>query len=154
MNENAVDQVHFRYVHGTKTIPETEVEVDGHVLACRSRMKMETPRGVIMGGIDTTDHGPAFQTVRLSGIVDTLMMNTSLPIDADTTDVCFAYTVRKGEGAEGVGAAIIRDLEKQMEEDIPIWEAKKYYERPLLCDGDGPLPVYRRWMRQFFSEAS
>jgi hypothetical protein len=52
-----------------------------------------------------------------------------------------------------VGAAIIRDLEKQMGEDIPIWENKKYYAQPMLCDGDGPFGVYRRWMRQFFDEA-
>ena len=82
------------------------------------------------------------------------MMNTSLPIDEETTDVSFAYTVNRANGADaehGVGAAIIRDLEKQMGEDIPIWERKRYYAKPLLCDGDGPLPVYRRWMRQFFS---
>jgi phenylpropionate dioxygenase-like ring-hydroxylating dioxygenase large terminal subunit len=153
MNENAVDQIHFRYVHGTHTAPRTEVEVDGPVLRCRSRMKLGTPRGEVDGGIDTTDHGPAFQTVHLTGIVETWMLNTATPIDAETTDVSFAYTVntRAGAGAaRGVGAAIIRDLEKQMGEDIVIWEHKKYWDKPLLCDGDGPIPVYRRWMRQFF----
>ena len=50
MNENAVDQVHFRYVHGAKTVPQTEVEVDGHILRCRSRMKLGTPDGVVQGG--------------------------------------------------------------------------------------------------------
>ena len=54
--------------------------------------------------------------------------------------------------ARGVGAAIIRDLEKQMNEDIPIWEHKKYFDKPLLCDGDGKFGIYRKWMRQFFSE--
>jgi hypothetical protein len=93
--------------------------------------------------------------VRLGGIIDTLMVNTAVPIDADTTDVSFAYTVcAKGgaEAARGVGAAIIRDLERQMSQDIPIWENKAYWERPALCDGDGPIALYRRWMRQFFDE--
>lgn len=155
MNENAVDQAHFKYVHGTHTIPETDVEMDGHVLRCCSRMKMGTPRGEIEGGIDTTDHGPAFQTVRVTGAVDTLMMNTATPIDEDTTDVSFAYSVCTRGGAEaarGVGAARIRDLEHQMSQDIPIWENKAYWERPILCDGDGAFATYRRWMRQFFSE--
>jgi len=155
MNENAVDLVHFRYVHGTKSLPESEVEMDGHVLRCRNRMKLGTPRGVVDGGLDTTDYGPGLQTVHLHGIVETLMVNTSTPIDEETTDTSFAYTVDT-EGDEkkalGVGAAIIRDLEKQMAEDIPIWENKKYYTRPLLCDGDGRFNVYRRWMRQFFSD--
>jgi hypothetical protein len=83
------------------------------------------------------------------------MVNTSTPIDGETTDVSFAYTVNTAgdeKKARGVGDAIIRDLEKQMSEDIPIWENKKYYAQPMLCDGDGPFGLYRRWMRQFFDE--
>ncbi len=77
------------------------------------------------------------------------------PIDEETTDSSFAYSVNTSgdaQKARGVGDAIIRDLEKQMSEDIPIWENKKYYTKPMLCDGDGKFNVYRRWMRQFFSE--
>ena len=51
----------------------------------------------------------------------------------------------------GVAAALIRDIVKQMSEDIPIWENKKFQERPVLCDGDGPIAEFRRWMRQFYS---
>ena len=157
MNENAVDQVHFRYVHGTHTVPRTEVEMEGPVLRCRSRMKMGTPRGEIDGGIDTTDWGPGFQTVRVTGIAETLMVNTATPIDDEYTDVSFAYSVKQAAGTSsqhGVGAALIKDLEKQMAQDIVIWENKKYFEKPLLCDGDGAFPVYRRWMRQFFGEGA
>ncbi|MDJ0866041.1 MAG: Rieske 2Fe-2S domain-containing protein [Myxococcota bacterium] len=157
MNENAVDQVHFRFVHGTHTIPNSEAEQDGHILRCRSRMKMGTPQGEVDGGIDTTDYGPALQVVNVTGICETLMLNTATPIDAETTDVSFAYSVHLVDGHSphhGVGAAIIKDLEKQMAQDIPIWENKKYFERPLLCDGDGKFGVYRRWMAQFFSEHS
>lgn len=94
--------------------------------------------------------------VRVTGIAETVMMNTATPVDADSTDVSFAYSVRTSEGdaRAGVGAALIRDLEKQMEQEIPIWEHKRHHPRPVLCDGDGPLGLYRRWMRQFFSEHS
>jgi nitrite reductase/ring-hydroxylating ferredoxin subunit len=155
MNENSVDRVHFVYVHGTKSLPKSQVELDGHILRCSNRTKLGTPRGTVEGGIDTTDFGPGFQTVHLTGIVETLMVNTSTPIDEELTDTSFAYTVNTAgdpEKARGVGAAIIKDLEKQMSEDIPIWENKKYFSRPLLCDGDGDFGVYRRWMRQFFQE--
>ena len=80
---------------------------------------------------------------------------TQQPIDEETTDSSFAYTVNTSgdeQKARGVGEAIVRDLEKQMGEDIIIWENKKYYTKPMLCDGDGKFNVYRRWMRQFFSE--
>jgi nitrite reductase/ring-hydroxylating ferredoxin subunit len=155
MNENCVDRVHFKYVHGAHTIPESEIEVRGHVFAVRNRMKLGTPKGEVDGGLDTTDYGPALQVVRLSGIVDTIMFNTATPIDEETTDVSFAYTVSTAGGAEaarGVGAAIIRDLEKQMAQDIPIWENKTYWDRPVLAEGDGGFNTYRKWYRQFFSE--
>ena len=66
----------------------------------------------------------------------------------------FAYTTKLAgsDAARSLGAALIRDLEKQMEQDIVIWEHKTYWPRPLLCDGDGEIGTYRRWMRQFFSE--
>ena len=152
MNENAVDQVHFKYVHGAHTIPETDVEIDGHILRCVSRMKLGTPQGEVDGGIDTTDYGPGLQTVDLSGISPALMVNTVTPIDEDHSDVCFSYTIKIVDGetaARGVGAALIRDLEKQMNQDIPIWENKKYFAKPMLCDGDGRIGVYRKWFRQF-----
>jgi len=69
--------------------------------------------------------------------------------------VSFAYSIRRMRDAEatrGVGAAMIRDLEHQMEQDIVIWENKRFWERPMLCDGDGAFGVYRRWMRQFFGD--
>ena len=155
MNENAVDRAHFQFVHGTKSMPEGSVELEGHVLRCRNPVKLGTPRGVVEGSIDTTDYGPGLQVVHLQGIVETIMVNTSTPVDEETSDTSFAYTVNTAgdeETARGVGAAIIKDLEKQMNEDIPIWENKKYFKQPLLCDGDGKFGVYRKWMRQFFSE--
>jgi nitrite reductase/ring-hydroxylating ferredoxin subunit len=155
MNENAVDRVHFQFVHGTRGIPEGTVEMEGHVLRCHNPAKLATPRGVVEGAIDTTDYGPGLQVVHLTGIVETIMVNTSTPIDDETTDTSFAYTVNTAgdeKKARGVGAAIIRDLEKQMNEDIPIWEHKAYLSQPALCDGDGKFGVYRKWMRQFFSQ--
>ena len=125
------------------------------MLRCRNPVKLGTPRGVVDGAIDTTDYGPGLQVVRLTGIVETIMVNTSTPIDDETTDTSFAYTVNtEGDPAtvRGVGAAIIRDLEKQFDEDRAIWENKKYYARPMLCDGDGKFGVYRRWMSQFFGQ--
>lgn len=153
MNENAVDQAHFVYVHGTHTQPRTQAQIDGHILRCRSRMKMGTPRGEIEGGIDTDDHGPGFQVVHVHGAIECVMMNTATPVDEQYTDVSFAYSVDTSGGADaarGVGAAIIRDLEKQMAQDIVIWEHKAYRDRPVLCDGDGEFGTYRKWFRQFF----
>jgi 3-ketosteroid 9alpha-monooxygenase subunit A len=152
MNENCVDQAHFRYVHGTLSMPRTTAEIDGPVLRTESRMLQKSPQGDVEGCLVTRDHGPGFQTVELTGILDSLMMNTCTPIDEEHTDVSFSYTVRAAgdPGKERLAQALVRDLVQQFENDRPIWENKAYWERPRLCDGDGPLGVYRKWMRQFF----
>ncbi|HEX4462497.1 MAG TPA: (2Fe-2S)-binding protein, partial [Polyangia bacterium] len=43
------------------------------------------------------------------------------------------------------------DVSRQLEQDIPIWEHKTYLEPPALCDGDGPVGLFRKWSRQFYS---
>jgi hypothetical protein len=57
------------------------------------------------------------------------MLNDATPIDAENSDVSFAYAVRQIPGGKGVGAARIRDLEHQFEQDRAIWENKAYWER-------------------------
>lgn len=37
-------------------------------------------------------------------------------------------------------------------QDFPIWENKRYVERPALAVGDGPIGLYRRWARQFYEK--
>lgn len=50
----------------------------------------------------------------------------------------------------GEVAAVIQEVVRQMNQDIPIWEHKRYLPKPMLCDGDGPIPEYRRWASQFY----
>ena len=151
MNENCVDQAHFKFVHGTLSIPPTEAKTEGHVHRTESHFRMRIPGGEGDATLVTLDHGPGFQIVRISGLIDTLLMNTATPIDEERSDVRFSYSVkvdgdtRKAHLAE----AVIKDLKQQFENDIPIWENKAYHERPVLCEGDGPLANYRAWYSQF-----
>ena len=52
----------------------------------------------------------------------------------------------------GVGAAIIADINKQVNEDIPVWENKKYAYKPVLCDKDGPIAKFRRHFATFYTD--
>lgn len=151
MNENSVDQAHFRFIHGTLTIPPTTARIEGHVHIAESVFTMKVPGGEGQTKLVTLDYGPGMQLVRMTGLIDTLMINTSTPIDAENTDVSFAYTVRT-EGdtrKQHLADAIVKDLKEQFEHDRPIWEHKAHWTRPVLCDGDGPIATYRKWYAQF-----
>ncbi len=151
MNENCVDQAHFLFIHETLTIPPTTARIDGHVHTAESLFTMRAPGGEVEANLTTIDHGPGLQLVRMDGLIDTLMINTSTPIDEEWTDVSFAYSVKAANDPEkeGLARAIVKDLKQQFEHDRPIWENKAHWERPVLCEGDGPISTYRKWYSQF-----
>ena len=109
--------------------------------------------GLMVSSVTTMMHGVRgfFRFAHIDGLIPTLMVNTATPIDAEYTDVRFAYTVKTGGDARKarLAAAIIADLKRQFEQDLPIWENKRCWDRPVLCDGDGPIATYRRWYAQF-----
>ena len=113
--------------------------------------EMETPKGRIEGRIENSSIGPGISTVRFSGICETVLMANLTPIDAHNTKAMYAFIQRDGNGQKvgRVGQAIIDDIRQQMEEDRIIWARKRYLEKPMLCDGDGPFAKFRRWYGQF-----
>ena len=160
--ENTVDQAHFRYLHGTNTVAETELETQDHVLHVVSRSKVATPKGEADGVIDIRTHGFGFGTTRFSGVVETLVVTTGTPIDADHVHsrpgadhvhLRLRFSIRKlanADATRGVGKAFVAEIERQFAQDIPIWENKAHLVRPMLCDGDGPIAELRKWAKQFY----
>jgi hypothetical protein len=105
-------------------------------------------------------HGPAdglspahvTGIVRFKGIVETLNIGTTTPIDEEHCHLRFNFSIKKLGGADttrGVGKAFVNEVKQQVEQDIPIWENKIHLSKPLLWDGDGPIAPYRRWAGQF-----
>ncbi|CAA0119155.1 3-ketosteroid-9-alpha-monooxygenase, oxygenase component [BD1-7 clade bacterium] len=153
ISENGADPAHFKYVHGTATFPDTEISFDGRKRFGTFRAKLDTPRGQINGCIDSVSNGPGQGFVRYTGICETVQLGHVTPIDNDTCEINFAFSQKKVNGETpkgGVNQAIIMDICKQLEEDSPIWEHKVYRPLPVLCDGDGPIARFRRWMQQFY----
>jgi len=154
MGENAVDHVHFRYLHGASGSPTNEQKVaeDGTV-SNFSRMKMTTPKGPVEGSIASRGHGPGVGVVHVKGVVDTVIVTASVPIDEEHVRVRFSYMQRKTDDPklERLGQAMLKDLKKQMEQDIVVFEHKKYHTRPLLIPEDGAIAKYRRNARRWYT---
>lgn len=156
MAENAVDSAHFKYVHGMPVQPLTTAEIKGHILHVRSTTRYTTPRGEQDGEIESVSHGFGFSTVRFTGIVETLLVSSITPIDGEYVNARFSFSIKKlgsASATTGVGAAFIAEIERQMDQDIPIWENKNFQQRPALCDGDGPIGLFRTWTKQFYPAA-
>jgi len=155
MAENAVDSAHFLYVHRTLGQPVTEGEANGHVLHVTSLTKMKTPMGETGGQVEVHCYGFGFTLTRFTGIVQTLLVSSATTIDEDYVDVRFSFMVKEHEFkhvTSTVGAHFIAEIERQLGQDIPIWENKIYVNPPLLVEGDGPIGLFRKWCKQFYSE--
>lgn len=150
MGENGVDSAHFLAVHGALSVPASEVTSDGALRRAIQYTEVETSKGPAKNVIEVNSFGLGFGYTRFTGICDTISLNGMTPIDTETTDLTVVFLQPRESKHRGIARAICQDLEKQVEEDIPIWEHKRYREAPALCDGDGPIAEYRRWCRQFY----
>lgn len=153
MAENSVDSAHFKYVHGTPQQPKTRAEIEGHLFKVRSPVQYTTPTGAVEGQIASDSHGFGFSQVRFTGIVETLILSSVTPIDGEYVDVRFSFKTKKMANEQvtsNVAKAFIAEIERQMGQDIPIWEHKVMKTPPMLCDGDGPIGLFRRWAKQFY----
>ncbi len=157
IGENGVDAAHFLFVHGTAEIPpQPEYSWGEYQRGALLKSKMHTPRGTVEGAIDTRSIGPGQSVIRFTGICETVLMANLTPVSAERSIANYAFIQRKVDGQEPVGGvadAIVADIRKQMDEDRIIWARKRYFEKPMLCDGDGPFTKFRKWYGKFLVDA-
>lgn len=76
------------------------------------------------------------------------------PIDEDHIHLRAALHVRRmhdEETTQNVHKMFQNGFETDFVKDFPIWENKIYQAQPLLSEADGPIGVFRKWARQFYS---
>jgi nitrite reductase/ring-hydroxylating ferredoxin subunit len=139
MAENNHDPAHFRFVHGTDAIPEEDVFIEGGY-----------KRVVGMGGFFTREtFGLGLGVLRMTDLVT--FFSSTTPIDDDHVHVRWTFTtpVEKGPDAPKTMADSFMGGVSQ---DIPIWENKRYVERPVLIKDERTILDHREWCKQFYSD--
>jgi 3-ketosteroid 9alpha-monooxygenase subunit A len=153
--ENVADIGHFIPVHGTHVDAASfRNEYVGHT-ATQINRGVAYPLG---GGEDhyelrATYHGPGYQVTRLDGVANGVLVNAHTPIDENTLHLRFAVSLKvrkEREQTEAFMRKYIDNLREGFLQDVRIWEHKVYRERPILCDGDGPIGQLRKWYQQFY----
>lgn len=152
ITENGQDHAHFRAVHGVPFSPSGEFKVEGWVRRNTVVAEMETPRGLMTGKIDITATGPGQSITEFIDVTHVLQSQQVTPIDNQTTHLRWQMYHIPGlsEGRMRVTNARMRDLVKQVNQDIPIWNRKRFSEKPLLVKGDGPLLAYRKQYERYY----
>jgi len=90
---------------------------------------------------------------RLEGMGELILLETHTPIEPLAQAVTFQWWAEKS--VPTLMAWYITSVWiSQVVNDINIWENKRYVDKPGLSVMDGPVPVLRRWYKQFYSENS
>ena len=113
---------------------------------------MNTPRGPMTRIIDAIATGPGQSITEFTDVCNVVMAQEVTPVDAGHTHLRWQLYHPAGisDGKLRVTKARMRDLVKQVHQDIPIWNNKIYRTEPLLVKGDGPMLAYRRQYARFY----
>ncbi|MFO0688301.1 MAG: Rieske 2Fe-2S domain-containing protein [Myxococcota bacterium] len=155
--ENSVDWPHFHHIHHMEPPPDRAVRFEGHEI----RWHAATTKNVstLDGAADSIrvvgrNPGLGCSYVRYSGMGDSVIVMGMTPIDDETMHMRFGVIGKKNGRSDAEMAAFQKayadDMALAVEQDFPIWENKAYHSAPRLCDGDGPVPDFRRWASQFY----
>lgn len=152
ITENGQDLAHFNAVHGVQGPPAGEMKIEGWTRRNSVVAQMVTPRGPMTGKIDVVATGPGQSITEFTDITHVVQSQQVTPIDAGRTHLRWQMYHVPGlnEGKMRVTAARMRDLVKQVNQDIPIWNNKVYMKQPLLVKGDGPMLAYREQYQRFY----
>jgi hypothetical protein len=78
------------------------------------------------------------------------------PIDGQYVHARYTFFVAldpaTGEKSR-MGVGFARDFCKQIEQDIPIWEAKIYRDKPALARGETAITEFRNWAKRSYVDA-
>ena len=176
--ENSVDLEHLGYTHGYKDVELAPLKVDGAHL--RSAFDFRSVRRIaglfnIVNEVsaDTHVHGLGYSFVRISEKsigMESRMWVLATPVDGTFIDLTLAtqvHEVRKPKRfVVGLGflpvslrhrvfaRLFLHEERRYVQQDVLIWERKRYQSPPRLCRADGPVGKYRLYCRQFYPELS
>ncbi len=154
--ENSVDMSHFRSVHGLNQVGEVgELHIEGPYRRVRSSQSFHTPRGEFEGQIESNSYGPGMGVIHFTLMGTVTLISATTPVEHDLVDVRFTMYHKAGDDmAAKIGVAFGAEVERQFDQDIPIWEHKRYQPSPALAPSERPITEFRKWAKQFYAEVA
>jgi len=164
--ENSVDLGHFSRLHGfTNGRIVLPLRTDGPFLTSTyaasrgvpfpslSVSTVEVQYDVNVWGLGYSQVDLSIPAFRIEGRIWVL----AVPVDEEHVDLRLGYAANCSLGR------LLRPLTRliihafvcrEVDQDLDVWNHKRYVETPPLAKGDGPIGEYRRWVRQFYAPAS
>lgn len=92
-----------------------------------------------------------------------LFQAMATPVDPCRIDLRFTVSLKVGRPGRGPSKAmsglsrgltigLAQAFWHDLSLDFPIWENKRFLDRPRLAKGDGPVMNFRKWAKQFYCD--
>jgi 3-ketosteroid 9alpha-monooxygenase subunit A len=163
--DNMADMAHLEPIHYS-TVKSFRNEMEGHKFI----QYLVGGHQILTEGEDSlitsvaTYEGPAYMTTTMTGKMDgyavtTHLLVSHLPVDGNNFIINFGVMMKKNPAMsdEENKAALEAYNEKNLEsfhQDVAIWNNKCIIDNPLMCDGDGPIHLVRKWYSQFMTDVA
>jgi 3-ketosteroid 9alpha-monooxygenase subunit A len=161
--DNMADMAHFGPIHYS-TVKSFKNTMEGHKFV----QYMVGGHEILTEGDENlitsvaTYEGPAYMTTTMTGLMDGHPMKVHLlvshvAVDMNNFIINFGVMMKKDPNVSDVGnkAMVEEYTEKNIEsfhQDVAIWNNKCIIDNPLMCDGDGPVNLVRKWYSQFMTD--
>lgn len=160
--DNMADMAHFGPVHFSKVEYFRNIQ-DGHKFI----QKMGGGHEILAEEGDkftsvATYEGPAYMTTLMTGSMDgqemvTHLLVSHIPVNTEEFHIRFGVMLKKNPNlSEKQNQALVDEYTRMsvasFEQDIEIWNNKIRVDNPLMCDGDGPINLLRKWYSQFYMD--
>lgn len=157
MAENTVDGAHFQSIHQHPGAAHYDsIVYDGPRMLVKTTQQFPSSRGPVEGFLNVESFGFGLGVVRYRTLIDIVMLATTAAVDADRSEQTNHVWYRNANGdarADRIGEAFAKEVNRQLLEDVPIWENKIYLAHPNLAPGEGDIARFRRWAKQFYVES-
>ena len=161
--ENGVDFAHFKYVHHTPIVPVfTRHDFDEPVSFVDFTITFEGDDGQriedVNSGVQAINGGLGIAVTKSWGMVDNRTISAITPVDECTSDVRFMVYIGRTPGKEPVRAEAKaqdfgREVIRQFEQDVEIWQHQRYSDPPALATSEYEgFTAIRKWAKQFYPD--
>jgi 3-ketosteroid 9alpha-monooxygenase subunit A len=161
--DNMADMAHFGPIHYS-TVKSFRNTMDGHkfvqYMVGGHEILVEDGQGLITSV--ATYEGPAYMTTTMTGTMDGHPMKVHLlvshiPVDMGNFIINFGVMMLKDPHAsEAENKAMVEAYTEMniesFQQDVEVWNNKCIIDNPLMCDGDGPINLVRKWYSQFMTD--
>lgn len=164
--ENSVDLGHFACVHGYRDVRVlTPARTEGPYLTARYAMQRGLGPLAFRTEFTIHVHGLGYSMVDVevkSHGIHSRQFVYATPTEPGQITLRIAVSIKEVRPLPRLPRRLLAELLARfvmffyvidVQQDVRIWEHKRYLPAPALAAGDGPIGLYRRWARQFYQAA-